>query len=415
MPAGPSGLAAAGLLALLLAVFGSLLAGPARSDPTFTTASDFKLAGDSNRLRIVMQLDREPELRYFLLRGPNRLVIDINDTVFALDPADLKARGLAKEMRYGTVGEGVSRLMLVAKGPFSVERFEVVRNEEGEGFRLVADIVSASEEAFDAALADQAQTTGSTQSTHGQSTKKAERVVPGDPNQKPFTVVIDAGHGGIDSGAEGVNGTLEKAITLAFALELKAKLGSTTGYRVEMTRDDDTFLRLDERVRLARQHGADIFISIHADTIRLKGIRGATVYTVSDKASDAEAQALADRENLADTLAGAQAGDENKQVADILVDLIRRETHGFSIRFARSLVGQLNRDKVELINNPHRSAGFKVLQAPDVPSVLVELGYLSNAEDEEMLKNPEWRARAIDSIAAAITLFAAARQEAGRP
>lgn len=410
MPAGPSWRVSAGLFALIFAAFAALTAGPVRAEPTFATASGFKLAGDSNRLRLVMQLDREPELRYFLLRGPNRLVIDLNDTVFALDPADLKARGLAKEMRYGAVSDGLSRLMLVARGPFAVERFEVVRNEEGEGFRLVADIVSASDEAFDAALADQAQTTGSTQST-----KKAERVVPGDPNQKPFTVVIDAGHGGIDSGAEGVNGTLEKAITLAFALELRAKLGATTGYRVEMTRDKDTFLRLDERVRLARQHGADIFISIHADTIRLKGIRGATVYTVSDKASDPEAQALADRENLADTLAGAQAGDENKQVADILVDLIRRETHGFSIRFARSLVGQLNRDKVELINNPHRSAGFKVLQAPDVPSVLVELGYLSNAEDEEMLKNPEWRARAIDSIAAAITLFAAARQEAGRP
>ena len=172
-----------------------------------------------------------------------------------------------------------------------------------------------------------------------------------------------------------------------------------------MTRDTDEFLRLDERVRIARQHEADLFISIHADTISRKGIRGATVYTVSDKASDAEAQAIADRENLSDTLAGIEIKEENHEVADILVDLIRRETHTFSMRFARSLVGELS-PTVELINNPHRSAGFKVLKAPDVPSVLVELGYLSNAKDEEQLRNPDWRDKAADRIATAIALFA---------
>ena len=128
-----------------------------------------------------------------------------------------------------------------------------------------------------------------------------------------------------------------------------------------MTREGDEFLRLDDRVRIARQHEADLFISIHADTIRLKGIRGATVYTVSDKASDADAKALADRENLSDQLAGIVIEEENHEVADILVDLIRRETHSFSIRFARSLVGELS-TTVGLINNPHRFAGFKVLQ-----------------------------------------------------
>ena len=152
-----------------------------------------------------------------------------------------------------------------------------------------------------------------------------------------------------------------------------------------MTREKDEFLRLDDRVRIAREHEADLFISIHADTIRLKGIRGATVYTVSEKASDAEAQALADRENLSDQLAGIEIEEENHEVADILIDLIRRETHSFSMRFARSLVGELS-TTVGLINNPHRFAGFKVLKAPDVPSVLLELGYLSNAKDEEQLQ-----------------------------
>ena len=179
-----------------------------------------------------------------------------------------------------------------------------------------------------------------------------------------------------------------------------------------MTRTTDEFLRLDDRVRIARENGADLFISIHADTIRFKDIRGATVYTVSDKASDAEAQALADRENLSDQLAGVDVGAENHEVADILVDLIRRETHAFSISFARTLVGELS-DSVGLINNPHRFAGFKVLKAPDVPSVLVELGYLSNAKDEEQLRSPEWRSKAVTSISNAITAFAASRAAAG--
>jgi N-acetylmuramoyl-L-alanine amidase len=139
-------------------------------------------------------------------------------------------------------------------------------------------------------------------------------------------------------------------------------------------------------VRIARQHEADLFISIHADTIRLKGIRGATVYTVSDKASDEEAEALAIRENLSDQLAGMEIENEKQEVADILVDLIRRETHNFSIRFARSLVGEFS-NTIGLINNPHRFAGFRVLKAPDVPSVLVELGYLSNPKDEEQSRS----------------------------
>jgi len=141
-------------------------------------------------------------------------------------------------------------------------------------------------------------------------------------------------------------------------------------------------------------------------------VHGATVYTVADRASDAEAQALADRENLADQMAGIDMSEENQDVADILVDLIRRETHTFSIRFARSLVGELGQS-IDLIRNPHREAGFRVLRAPDVPSVLVELGYLSNAKDEERLKNQEWRMKAADSIVSAIADFAAARPGAG--
>ncbi|MBZ9932999.1 N-acetylmuramoyl-L-alanine amidase [Mesorhizobium sp. BR1-1-5] len=372
-------------------------------------AKGYKMAGDATKMRIVMDFDREPDIKWFLLLGPNRLVIDLANTRFAIDAKDLKPRGLVKGVRLGELGEGVSRLILTGKGPFAVDKLDVLKNEDGTGYRLAVDMSAASEREFDAALANQALTTGSTVSTD-----KGGRVGTG-PVSNPghrFTVVIDPGHGGIDGGAEGLNGTIEKNVTLAFAAELRDKLAAAGRYDVFMTRDTDEYLRLDDRVRIARQHEADLLISIHADTISVKGIRGATVYTVSDKASDPEAQALADRENLSDQFAGMVIKNDSKEVTDILIDLIRRETHTFSMSFAHTLVGQLS-TSVGLINNPQRSAGFKVLKAPDVPSVLVELGYLSNAKDEAQLLDAEWRGKAAQSITNAVALFASARAGAG--
>ncbi|WP_412535252.1 N-acetylmuramoyl-L-alanine amidase [Mesorhizobium sp. BAC0120] len=379
-------------------------AAPVAADSSLR-ATDFKMAGNATEMRVVLHFDREPDPKWFLLRGPHRLVIDLPETSFVIDPTSLSPRGLIKNVRFGALDQGKSRLILTAKGPFSVDKVDVMPEEGGQGYRLVADISAASDRKFDQALADQSLTTASTD--------KGDRL--GKPVALPakrFTVVIDAGHGGIDGGAEGASGTVEKAITLSFAQELQKQLAGTGKYDVFMTRDTDVFLPLDERVRIARQHEADLFISIHADTISLKGIRGATVYTVSDKASDAEAQATADRENLSDTLAGIDIKQENHEVSDILVDLIRRETHTFSVRFARALVEELS-PAVELINHPHRSAGFRVLKAPDVPSVLVELGYLSNPKDETQLRDPDWRSRAADRIASAIAAFAATKTATG--
>lgn len=371
-------------------------------------AGAFRMAADASRARIIFNFDREPELHWFLLNAPHRLVIDLPETGFAIDPDEAKGRGLVEDVQYGQLGPGISRIILAANTPFEVERLDVIKNEESPGYRLVADIVASSQERFDAALADQALTTASTRTT-----PKADRLgAPADDGPKPFTIVIDPGHGGIDSGARGVSGTLEKTITLAFALELKKRLEQNGRYAVHLTRDRDLFLRLEERVRIARQHEADLFISIHADTVRQRGVRGATVYTVSDQASDAEAAALAARENLSDELAGLAVEDKNHEVSDILMDLIRRETHSFSIRFARTLVDELS-NRVNLIRNPHRFAGFRVLKAPDVPSVLLELGYLSNPHDEERMRDADWRAQAVESISSAIDLFATAHAGAG--
>jgi N-acetylmuramoyl-L-alanine amidase len=395
------------LLAVLLLGFAAPLATQAPAYADILKAHDFLIAGDAARTRVVMQLDGDATLNWFLLRSPHRLVVDLPQTGFAIVPADLKPRGLVTNVRYGKISDDHSRMIFAAKGPFTVDDISVVKNESSSGYRLVIDIVASSEADFEAALAKQA----------GGAPKAAAAAddpvdVKPDAPGKPFTIVIDPGHGGIDGGAEGVTGAIEKNITLDFGRALRDALHKGGKYRVYMTRDDDRFLPLDERVRIARQDNADLFISIHADTISIKGIRGATVYTVSDRASDAAAAAVATRENLSDDLAGVEITEANHDVADILVDLIRRETHSFSIRFARSLVGQLS-NAIEMINHPHRFAGFRVLRAPDVPSVLIELGYLSNPKDEAELRDPKWRQKAVDSICKAIAQFAAAKVRAG--
>lgn len=383
-------------LAALLALLAFAGAAAASAE---AIAKNFRAAGNAERVRIVLDFDQEPAPRWLLLRAPHRLVIDLPGVRLALDPAALDPTGLLTGLRYGAHGDG-ARLMLSADGPFVVERLDVVKNEGGEGFRLSADLVAASERQFDEALALGAQTTGSTE--EGARPAVAEsRASAG-----RFRVVIDAGHGGDDTGAKGVSGIDEKQVTLDFAMALRDELAADGRYEVFLTREADVFLALDERVAIARRHEANLLVSLHADTVRQADVHGATVYTLSDQASDPEAEALAIRENLSDELAGSAVKAENQEVADILVDLIRRETHAFSLHFAETLLDEFRDGKMSLIKNPHRYAGFRVLRAPDVPSVLVELGYLSNRADDARLRDPKWRKKAAGAIAAAIGSFA---------
>jgi N-acetylmuramoyl-L-alanine amidase len=215
-------------------------------------------------------------------------------------------------------------------------------------------------------------------------------------------IVLDAGHGGVDPGALGNNGTHEKELTLAVAREVRRQLEASGRYRVVMTRDDDMFVQLRERVAKARAVNADLFLSIHADSIGSAQTRGASIYTLSETASDAEAAALAARENRADIIAGVDLSAENKDVASILIDLAQRETLNRSAALAHSLVAELGRDVQLLPSRPHRFAGFAVLKAPDVPSALIELGYLSNRQDESLLNRPQHRTKIAAAIVRAI-------------
>jgi N-acetylmuramoyl-L-alanine amidase len=220
-------------------------------------------------------------------------------------------------------------------------------------------------------------------------------------------VMLDPGHGGKDPGATGVSGTFEKDISLAAAFALKRLLEAGGRYRVALTRARDVFIPLDERVEKAQAHGAALFVSMHADALSDHAVRGASVYTLSNTASDAQTAALAQRENSADRFAGANWRNAPPEVSRILASLVRQETRVGSGRLARSLVGSLDRD-LPMLPNPERHAGFVVLKAADIPSVLVEMGFMSNPRDEAELRRPEHRARIADAMKRAVDAYFAA-------
>ena len=206
----------------------------------------------------------------------------------------------------------------------------------------------------------------------------------------PPLVVLDPGHGGKDPGAIGISGTYEKQVSLAAALELKRQLSAGGHYRVELTRTRDVFVPLDDRVAQAQSHGAALFVSMHADALGDHAVRGASVYTLANTASDAQTAALAQRENSADRFVGPAWRGASPEVARILGSLVRQETRRDSGRLAHSLVGSLDQD-LPMLPHPDRHAGFVVLKAADIPSVLVEMGFMSNPRDEALLRQPNHR------------------------
>jgi N-acetylmuramoyl-L-alanine amidase len=220
--------------------------------------------------------------------------------------------------------------------------------------------------------------------------------------RKPRVVMLDPGHGGIDPGAIGVNGTHEKAIALATAKEAAKMLEATGRFRVLLTRDDDHYIPLADRVEMAQNAEAELFMSIHADANHDHSVHGASVYTLSEHASDEEAADLAARENRSDKVAGIDLSRHEPIVSEILFDLARRQTNNMSLRFADAIVGELGR-QVTLMVHTHRSAGFVVLKAPDIPSALVELGCLSNAQEERELRLVNYQHKLAVSLAYSIS------------
>jgi N-acetylmuramoyl-L-alanine amidase len=380
-------------------------------------ASDVRVAGDDRRTRFILELDRKVELKAFALANPNRVVVDIPQVTFQL-PAGVgeASRGLVKAFRYGLVMPGGSRIVMDLKRPAKIDKAYVLEAENGQPPKLIVELTATDRTAFMQGIAAENRKAVAAAIPETTATAPAPPPPSADANDTRPVVVIDPGHGGIDQGAQTESGEAEKAIVLDFAMALRAHIEKSGKYRVVMTRDSDTFIPLAERVKIARQHKAALFLSIHADALpRGEGdAQGATVYTLSDTASDAEAAKLAEAENRADLIAGIDLTEEPAEVADILIDLARRETKTFSNRFARSLVKEM-KTVARLHKNPLKSAGFRVLKAPDVPSVLLELGYVSNKADLQLLVSDSWRSRTVGSVAQAVELFFGKRVVAAEP
>jgi len=397
----------------------------AAQQPAVATAARLEDSGE--RAKLTFELSNPVKVTAFALTDPDRIIIDLPETDFRLDPGagsasrapgrgaasygSSRSANLVASFRFGFFTAGKSRIVIDLATPARVVRAESERSPDGGKTLLVVELVKS----------DQAQFRRAAQSMTDTAARLGAGVVESPPPLAPATrkatmptVVIDAGHGGVDCGAM-ANGLIEKNLVFEFAKTLQAKLEATGRFKVVMTRDGDVFVPLAERVRIARDSEAQLFVSIHADMlVDSAPVSGATFYTVSDRASDAEAARTAEKENQADAAAGLDRQEDASGVSDILFDLTRRETRAYSHVFARTLVnywkvaGRLNK-------NPERAAGFRVLKAPDVPSVLIELGYLSSDKDAASFVSPEWRDKTAEKIAEAIAAFFAARgSETGR-
>ena len=381
------------------------------------TATSFKvlstrLIGDDKTLRIISVFNKQPQYRLMLLDNQPRLVIDMPKVEFLMPPKAVELRGLVKGLRYGMINASQARMVFTMKNTFAIERAELEPLNDNI-WQLVIDLKTVPESDFEKAIEQTRNLEQSRKDNAGGLTEAHPAMAANVIDNEQFTIVVDAGHGGFDTGAIGVSGVHEKDVTLAFAKALKMRLDAKH-FKVILTRDDDTYLRLGERVQFARNKKANLFISIHADSIHLPDVRGATVYTLSDKASDSLAKAVADNENKSDLL-GGMPSDEPPEVADILIDLTRRETDGFSSKFADKVISSLHEGEIRVINNPHRYAGFMVLKAPDIPSVLIELGYLSNVDDEKLITDPKWREHMATVLSDAIEKYAQMRMQKPLP
>jgi N-acetylmuramoyl-L-alanine amidase len=444
----------------------ALLAGLSGPAMAAVEVLGIRLGVHPDKTRVVLDLSGGAPYRTLLLANPYRLVIDLEGIQWQLGPEGAPAgKGLVSGMRYGTYSGGTQRLVLDLAGPITLQQSALIAGSGTVAARLVLDLVPTSADRFQAGATgssgptlvalpelssapgtDPAAGTQLAAATDPSGAPPTPDVKPApdtsDPSSVPLTaapdpvpaplptagsnlttvalgfppplkppppsagpvrplIMLDPGHGGVDPGTVGASGYYEKKLTLAMALEIKRQIEADGRFRVQLTRDTDIFIPLRDRIAIARAAHADIFISLHADSHDNADHRGATVYTLSENASDAEAEALAAKENKADLIAGVDLSNENQMVTSILIDLAQRETKNQSVRLADYMVQELASGTL-LNRNTHRFAGFAVLKAPDVPSILLELGYLSNGQDEKLLQTKAYRRKMAAEILKAI-------------
>jgi N-acetylmuramoyl-L-alanine amidase len=374
-------------------------------------AKDARLGGDMQRTRFVTVLSKKVKFAIRTLADPYRVVIDLSDVKLNLPPdRGKKGRGLVKGYRYGRVEPYGVRIILDVKAPVLVDKASIWPARDGSPPRLVVELTRTDRNTFlvkqrasmnSRVAAKRTATGGKSRMTSLSKSKRRKS------RKTRRVIVIDPGHGGIDPGAVSKAGLKEKHMVFAFAKALRDKLKKSGRYKVIMTRSVDSYVPLRKRVDIGRKNSADLFISIHADSLTgryAKSVAGATVYTLSEQASDEEAKSLAAKENRSDIIAGVELPLESNDVTNILIDLAQRETKNLSIGFADTVLASLN-GKTKIRKKGRRYAGFRVLKAPDVPSVLIELGYMTNPEDVKRLKSSAWRSKVAGAVAKAVDTY----------
>lgn len=367
------------------------------SQASALTIKDVRFGSYPDKTRLVIDLDQNVAFRSFVLPDPYRMVIDL--PTFTWNNASITDQQIVgiTGVRHGNLKPGISRIVFDLNRPIAIHSAFTLPAASGKPHRLVIDFANTNASGF----------VNAQKTIHGtlnvnktpQLTAAAPPPVP--PTRTPQStrtktkpmIIIDPGHGGVDPGAIGTNGVHEKRVALALSKELKKQLEASGQYRVKMTRHDDTFIKLSDRVKYARKHSGDLFISIHADSLRDSKVSGASVYTLSEKASDAQTARLAARENKADLIAGIEIEVEDEAVMDILIDIARRDTQNQSKFFANTLVDDFKQADIKLLKRPHRFANFAVLKAPEIPSVLVEAGFMSNKREANKLNTSAHRTR----------------------
>jgi N-acetylmuramoyl-L-alanine amidase len=430
------GLVVAGCADAALAQRPERLSGSDRQSQT--TATSFRLTGNAARTSVRLEVNRPIAANVFTLADPYRAIVDVPQMEFRLpsSPAGRNGRGLVKAYRYGSFEAGRSRIVMDLTAPVRIEKAMFSPPVKGKPGLLTFELVRIPPDEF-IAMGGGRQPDASKGASRPADPPKAtadlragryDEALPGrngttdakarkSGKSRPV-IVIDPGHGGIDPGTVAATELTEKTVVLAVALRLKSILAQSRRYEIILTRSTDTFLSLGKRVEISRDHGADLFVSIHADALAEKEfaqtVSGASIYTLSEKASNETARRLAEKENAADLIAGLSnvpASDED-QVRAILLDLVHRETANFSFEIRR-LIAKNFAGRVPLARDPQRSAAFKVLKQAETPAVLIELGYMSNTKDLSRLSKAEWQRQVATLIAQAIDAYFQRRKGTG--
>ena len=353
-----------------------------------------RIGEHADRTRFVIELSDPVKLRVFTLANPNRVVIDMPAMLWRLNgPQKPTGNGAIHSYRYGLFRPGNARIVIDLNMAVTTAEPLILPPSDGFGYRVVIDLFPVPQSKFE-------ENAGWPADLKARETV-AENVPLGPKSSARRVVVIDAGHGGIDSGTVGIDGMQEKDLVLDEARRLGAVL-KKRGYAVHLTRDTDIYIPLRERVSIARGYGADLFVSLHADSNPDPTVTGSSVYTLSEKGSDKEAAALARKENQSDIIAGVDLTGQDDSVSHILIDLAQRDTMNHSSRFAEMVVAHIGTATDVLPRTPHRSGALVVLKAPDVPAVLVELGYLSNTQDCSQMHGDGWRNGVAKALADAV-------------